>query len=445
MRPCPLHRIGIVARVAILCVTAGCVSIWAIAAWSPGILRAAGDGLRARWSEQILDRFRAVSTLDDAAARLQALQRWSRELRDVRKLDAMAPVLRYVEGELVRLALQVGDGELALHHARRLAEFDDRDVEAVARYGSLLAARDPKQAISLLTENLAPARRDPAALTPLLDALLARGEHERAAEALCATAASHPGDVWRIRWSAAPVDGTWFLFRQLPGDAVEARLCVDAPIAQLRITLPPFRSLALRDAELVIEDAAGERRIAFDADSVETVGLQWSEGALVANGSASAELVFRDVQAAVPGCWLSIHARLEERLSDALITTLLGGRGTQIARGIDPETRLAHGVAKLRARACLESGFTLPLATLAVADAPADPRGAIQLDAFLRHSAESFVLVVPPMLTQSHDRLELVPLDADGSALEASVYALARELTIRAPRAQRLRLRLVPG
>lgn len=322
--------------------------VWTIAWVRPAWLDATGEWLRGRAIAPHLARFTAMadeSGLDDAA-RLAALESWSAELAGVRKLDTLAPVLRWVARDAVGRALALGDRVSALRHARRLVALDDRDVDALGLLGSLLAQDDSTRAdaIALLTPAHERAAFAPAVTAPLWHALVASDEFHVAARVACTAHDAAQRDVWGVAWSDDPRDVSWIVLRRVGTDGIGARFWLPARAARLRITLPPFRACALADLRVVIERNDRISEVPLDEATTALDGMRREAGALVAPGAPTAWFELSDLGKELGACHVSLSARCEERVADWL-AALVGSPEGQIAATHSP------GLRALRARA----------------------------------------------------------------------------------------------
>ncbi|MBI5850331.1 MAG: hypothetical protein HZB39_04735 [Planctomycetes bacterium] len=322
--------------------------VWTTAWVQPTWLDASGEWLRGRALAPHLARFTAITDDSgmDEPARLAALESWSAELAGVRKLDALAPVLRWVARDAVGRALALGDRASALRHARRLVALDDRDVDALGLLGSLLAQDDSTRvdAIALLASAHERAPFAPAVTEPLWHALVASGEFHLAAQVACTAHDAAQRDVWGVAWSDDPRDVSWIVLRRVGTDGISARFRLPARANRLRVTLPPFRACALLDLRVVIERNDRIDELPLDAATTVLDGLRREGGALVVSGAPSAWFELRELGKEPGACHVSLSARCEERVADWL-AALVGSPDGRVAATHSP------GLRALRARA----------------------------------------------------------------------------------------------
>lgn len=245
------------ARALALAASLACASVLAVWHLRPDLVHALDARIRRAYEEPWLDRWNAAlaTQASDPAAGLQQLDTLAQDLGMVRELDRGAVLVRMVSQHAVALAAQLGRPDSARWHAKRLVEFDDRDLGALVQYCRLLAA-DPTgrtEAIARLQPAVQrfPGHAPTASLLAMLQ--LAAEDPGSALEVLEAAAAAPLPAQWDVRWGTAPEEQCWLLpVANGPGGLV-ASFTVDhaAPLAQLELSPPegiPIRSIAVQAA-----------------------------------------------------------------------------------------------------------------------------------------------------------------------------------------------------
>lgn len=286
--------------------TALALGVLAVFKWSPHQADALGRWWRARVETHYLARLEAIGELSrrDPAAAHASLLGLAEELRDVRKEDRLATLVRIVQRRLVDHAMAVSDLDGAVDAARRWFELDDRDIDAVGRLGAALAAREATRAegIELLRDYAGQVEGHPALVVPLCNALVAEGQHAAAAASMLAAAEAPTGGVWSVQWSSDPRMRGWVMARRFGAGEIELRFTIDQTIDGLRLAPPPGSAFALRDATLALEHGEPTRTRHLEVPS----------------HSVAAPIAFPELRCAARPTTVTLLARAEPRAPDWL-------------------------------------------------------------------------------------------------------------------------------
>lgn len=392
------------ARSLVLVAFAVSVLLWVTVGCAPGLLDRAGAWLRERETAHHLRQFQSVESAvaaGDLEAAADLIEDWSAQLAGARKLDALAPVSRWVARRASEIHAMSGRRDLALAHAQRAVAFDDRDVDAVARLGILLM-HEPggsKAAVELLEPMWERLPQLASLAIPLARALIDRGELGKGARVIVRLAGAVPAEIWHVQWSPRPVDVSWFLWRALGEDQVEARFSIEPQFRQLRLRLPPFAAVELRDCRLLIASADSVREHEVMALRPELTGLREANGVLVAPGLHEQGLSV-DLGAPVQaGSVVTLRARRHARISDELRDALLGELGDQLLARLPADDALRDPLCSAWARALLVGGFSIRCGdeTCPLAFTATGPGGSFRFDGQLAPDCRTLTVVVPAL------------------------------------------------
>lgn len=328
-----------------------CTVILAGTYWQPGWGDAAGAWILQRAQDRQWQHWHRIGELAGEGAEVERseLLDWSRELAGVRKLDSLAPVVRFVEPRIIALSEKLGDTAMAVVHARRLVSFDDRNIEALTTLGRLLAAdhetRD--EAEKLLRAACRRLPDNPSLVPTLCRILVARGEFADAAQLLVAAAATAPSNLWYVHWSEDPNHLAWFMPRSMGMGKIEARFTIDEPVEFLRFRLPSFRALELRDLQLCIEVAGETTSHSFTDLQPKLASMHWADGALIVSCTLDPSIELGAVQQAKgPGTYV-VTAKATDRLAGWLADLLVGSVGSRLIEELW-QLPIGREVARLR-------------------------------------------------------------------------------------------------
>lgn len=392
------------ARSLVLVAFAASVLLWVAVGCAPTLLDRAGAWLRERETARHLRQFQSVESAvaaGDLEAAAERIEDWGAQLAGARKLDALAPVSRWVTRRASEIHAMAGRRDLALAHARRAVAFDDRDVDAIARLGVLLI-REPegsKAAVELLEPMWERLPQLASLGIPLAQAWIDRGEVSQGARVVVRLAEAAPAEIWHVQWSPRPVDVSWFLWRSLGEDQVEARFSIEPQFRQLRLRLPPFAAVELRDCRLLIASADSVREHEVMALRPELTGLREVNGVLVAPGLHEQGLSVDLMDPVQAGSVVTLRAKRQARISDELRDALLGELGDELLARLPAEDALRDPLCSAWARALLAGGFSIRCGdeTCPLAFAAAGPDGSFRFDGELAPDCRTLTVVVPAL------------------------------------------------
>lgn len=304
-----LTKIGFLARLALIAASVMSLALLAIFAWKPAWPDAVGKWWRTRAVAEQVQRYRLTmkGAQEGHDAERAALESWNRDLSSVRKLDTFAPMRRFALQRLLALSEIAGEPATAIAYARRLTQFDDRDLNAAATLGRLLGAspQTREEALTLLRKLV---RRVPdhAALVSAYCGVLVKADRRDDASAVLSRAEiSLSGNVWTVAWGSDARRSTWFRPRRLGKDRIEMAFTIEEAVEGLHFRLPQFFAAELRD--LTISVGSGVERDLADWKPRLT-SLRQNGDALVAFGAEDPQIEI-DVSAGSP-CFVRVRARM---------------------------------------------------------------------------------------------------------------------------------------